>query len=277
MIKDLVVNLNAGTGRDPAAEFAISIAAAFQAHVEGVAFAYDPAISPNVLDGMSAGWIDAQRAENLAAAREAVDRFEAAALREGVSAQHQIVESGIGEAPKLFAVIARHFDLSVVGQTEPDLALPEDLLIEAALFESGRPTIVVPYIQHAPLKLDRVLVCWDHRRNAARAVSDAMPFLKRSNKVEVVTVRRDDRPRDEELPGAAIGEHLARHGLNVEIKQLIATDLDVANAVLSHAADTGADFIVMGGYGHSRLREFILGGATRGMLQSMTVPVLMSH
>jgi nucleotide-binding universal stress UspA family protein len=277
MIKDLVVNLNVGTSRDPATAFAVSIAAAFQAHIEGIAFAYDPAISPNFLDGMSAGWIDAQRAENLAAARQAVDRFEAAAGREGVSAEHQIIESGIGEAPKLFAFIARHFDLSVVGQTEPDLALPDDLLIEAALFESGRPTIVVPYIQQGPLKLDRVLVCWDHRRSAARAVADAMPFLERSNKVEIVTVRRDDRKSGEELPGAAIGEHLARHGLNVEVKQVIAPDLDVANTVLSYAADTSADFIVMGGYGHSRLREFVLGGATRGMLQSMTVPVLMAH
>jgi nucleotide-binding universal stress UspA family protein len=276
MIKDLVVNLSVGTGRDPATQFAISVAAAFQAHIEGIAFAYDPAVAPNFLDGLSAGWIDAQRAENLAAAQGAVDRFEAAAGRDGVSAEHQIIESGIGEAPKLFAFIARHFDLSVVGQTEPDLTLPEDLVIEAALFESGRPTIVVPYIQQGALRLDRVLVCWDHGHNAARAVADALPFLARSNKVDIVTVRRDDRKFDE-LPGAAIGEHLARHGLNVEIKQLIVPDMDVANAVLSHAADTGADFIVMGGYGHSRLREFVLGGATRGMLRSMTVPVLMAH
>jgi nucleotide-binding universal stress UspA family protein len=276
MIKDLVVNLNVGTGRDPAMEFAISIAAAFQAHIEGIAFAYDPAISPNFLDGMSAGWIDTQRAENLAAARQAVDRFETAARRDGVSAEHQIIEAGIGETPKLFAFIARHFDLSVVGQTEPDLALPGDLLIEAALFDSGRPAVVVPYIQQSALKLDRILVCWDHSHNAARAVADALPFLARSSKVEVVTVRRNDRKFDE-LPGVAVGEHLARHGLNVEIRQLIVPDMDVANAVLSHAADTGADFIVMGGYGHSRLREFVLGGATRGMLQSMTVPVLMAH
>jgi nucleotide-binding universal stress UspA family protein len=276
MIKDLVVNLSVGTGRDPATQFAISIAAAFQAHIEGIAFAYDPAIAPNILDGLSAGWIDAQRAENLAAAQGAVDRFEAAARGKGVSAEHQIIESGIGEAPKLFAFIARHFDLSVVGQTEPDLTLPEDLMIEAALFESGRPTIVVPYIQQGPLRLDRVLVCWDHSRNAARAVADAMPFLARSNKVDIVTVRRDDHKFDE-LPGAAIGEHLARHGLNVEVKQLIAPDMGVTDTVLSHAADTGADFIVMGGYGHSRLREFVLGGATRGMLRSMTVPVLMAH
>jgi nucleotide-binding universal stress UspA family protein len=81
----------------------------------------------------------------------------------------------------------------------------------------------------------------------------------------------------DDLPGAGIAEHLARHDLNVELKRLVATDMDVSNAILSYAGDCGADFIVMGGYGHSRLREFILGGVTRGMLQSMTVPVLMAH
>jgi nucleotide-binding universal stress UspA family protein len=276
MIKDLVVNLSAGTDRDPAAQFAISIAATFQAHIAGIAFAYDPAMSPTVMDGLSAGWIDAQRAENLAAAQTAAGRFEEAVRREGVSAEHRIVESSLGAAASRFARIARHFDLSVVGQTAPDLALPEDLLIEAALFESGRPTIVVPYIQNGDIRLSHVLVCWDGSRNAARAVADSLPFLVRSKKVEIVMVTRGEgKPSD--LPGTGLAEHLARHDLNIELKRLIAPDMDVANVILSYAADSGADFIVMGGYGHSRLREFILGGATRGMLQSMTVPVLMAH
>jgi nucleotide-binding universal stress UspA family protein len=103
-----------------------------------------------------------------------------------------------------------------------------------------------------------------------------MPLLARSKKVEIVMVTRNDGKHDD-LPGAGIAEHLARHGLNVVLKRLIAPEMDVANAILSYAADAGADFIVMGGYGHSRLREFILGGATYGMLQSMTVPVLMAH
>jgi nucleotide-binding universal stress UspA family protein len=81
----------------------------------------------------------------------------------------------------------------------------------------------------------------------------------------------------DEIAGADIGQHLARHGLNVEVKRIVATDTDVADTLLSHAADTAADFMVMGGYGHSRLREFVLGGATRGILSAMTVPVLMSH
>src|SRR5215468_7803595 len=276
MIKDLVVNLTVGTDGDPAARFAISIAAKFEAHIAGVAFAYDPAITPTVMDGLSGSWVDALRAKNRAVAQEAVDRFEAAAKREGLSAEHRIIDANLGRAANLFGRIARRFDLAVVGQTDPERALPDDLLIEAALFESGRATVVVPYIQKEDLKLGHVLVCWDSSRHAARAVGDSLPFLMRAKKVEIVMVTSGDGKGDE-LPGADLGEHLARHGLSVEVKRLVTADLDVSNVILSYAADCGANFIVMGGYGHSRLREFVLGGATRGILQSMTVPVLMAH
>jgi nucleotide-binding universal stress UspA family protein len=276
MIKDLVVNLTVGTDGDPAAQFAISIAAKFEAHIAGIAFAYDPAITPTVMNELSASWVDALQAENRAAAQEAVDRFEAAAKREGLSAEHRIIEANLGRAAKLFGRMARRFDVAVVGQTDPEQALPGDLLIEAALFESGRPVVVVPYIQTEGLKLGHILVCWDGSRNAARAIADSMPFLTRGKKVEIVMVASGEGEAGE-LPGAELGEHLARHGLTVEVKRLVAADVDVSNVILSYAADRAADFIVMGGYGHSRLREFILGGATRGILQSMTVPVLMAH
>src|SRR5262249_8259054 len=121
-----------------------------------------------------------------------------------------------------------------------------------------------------------VLVCWDGSRNAARAIADALPFLKRAKTVEIVMVTGGSGKTDE-LPGADLGEHLARHDLTIEVKRLVAADIDVSNVILSYAADCAADFIVMGGYGHSRLREFVLGGATRGVLESMTVPVLMAH
>ena len=276
MIKDLVVNLTVGADRDPAAQFAVSIAATFEAHIAGIAFAYDPVITPTIMDGLSAAWVDTQRTENQAAAQQAIDRFEAAAKREGLSAEHRIIETSLGGAANLFGRMTRRFDLAVVGQMDPERMLPDDLLIEAALFESGRPMVVVPYIQKEGLKLDRVLVCWDGSRSAARAIADSLPFLKRGKLVEIVMVASKGGKADE-LPGVDLGEHLARHNLKVEVKRLVAADIDVSNAVLSYAADCAADFIVMGGYGHSRLREFVLGGATRGILQSMTVPVLMAH
>ena len=119
------------------------------------------------------------------------------------------------------------------------------------------------------------MVCWDGGRTAARAIADAMPFLMRAKAVEIVVVTE---PRKSgEITGTNMAEHLARHGVAVDIKRISRGDIDVQSAILSHAADSGADFIVMGGYGHSRLREFILGGVTRNMLSAMTVPVLMSH
>ncbi len=176
----------------------------------------------------------------------------------------------------LFGRVARRFDLSVVGQREPNKMTPEDLFVEGALFESGRPVIVVPYIQKAGIKLNHVMVCWDGSRAAARALADAMPLLQKAKQVDVVIIA-NDRGKSDEIPGADIGQHLARHGLEVEVKRLTSPDIDVASTVLSYAADSSTDFIVMGGYGHSRLREFVLGGATRGMIAAMTVPTLMSH
>jgi nucleotide-binding universal stress UspA family protein len=150
------------------------------------------------------------------------------------------------------------------------------LLIEGALFGSGRPVIVVPYIQKQGLTLDRVVACWDGSRPAARAIGDAIPFLTRAKNVEILVVT-GERDKSGEITGANMSRHLARHGVTVEIKRLAAGNTDVQAAILAHAADSGADFMVLGGYGHSRLREFILGGVTRSILASMPVPVLMSH
>jgi nucleotide-binding universal stress UspA family protein len=144
------------------------------------------------------------------------------------------------------------------------------------LFESGRPIIVVPYIQKEPLKLDHVTLCWDGSRAAARAIADAMPLLSRAGEVELFIVANEPGKQDE-IEGADMAAHLARHGLKAEVKRTVLGDIDVADIILSHAADEGTDFLVMGGYGHSRLREFVLGGVTRTILRSMTVPVLMSH
>ena len=159
---------------------------------------------------------------------------------------------------------------------EPDSNSVEAAIAESALFESGRPIVIVPYVQRAPLKLDRVMVCWDGSRAAARAISDSMPLLERAGSIEVVIVT-NDRGKHDEIAGADMGLHLARHGVKVEVTRISRGKLDVVDALLSHAADSGADFMVMGGYGHSRLREFVLGGVTRGMLHSMVVPTLMSH
>jgi len=276
MIKDLVVNVAIGNPRDVAVDYAVSIAEAFDAHLCGIAFSYEPVVPPSIMGGIPADVIEAQWAASEQAADAAVAGFEAMAKREGIAAEHRKLEASLGGAGDLFGRLARRFDLSVVGQAEPKHGPAQDLVIEGALFGSGRPVIVVPYIQKGGLKLDRILICWDGSRPAARAIADAMPFLTRAAAIDVVIVA-SGRERSDEIPGVDMGEHLARHALKVEVKRMVSTDLDVPNTILSYAADSGADLIVMGGFGHSRLREFVLGGATRGILASMTVPALMSH
>jgi nucleotide-binding universal stress UspA family protein len=275
MIKDLIVNLTE-RARDVAGPFAISIAETFGAHVAAIAFSYDPVIPATVMGGVPASLIEDQRAENDKAAADAIGRFDAAAKRSGISFESRIMNASIPGAADRFGAMARRFDLSVIAQAEPEKLAPEEVVVEGALFGSGRPVMVVPYIQKSNLNLGRVMVAWDASRNAARAVADALPLLARAKAIDVVIVA-SERPKSDEVAGADIGRHLARHGLKVEVKRIVATDTDVADTLLSHAADTSADIMVMGGYGHSRLREFVLGGATRGVLSSMTIPVLMSH
>ncbi|HML13705.1 MAG TPA: universal stress protein [Xanthobacteraceae bacterium] len=276
MIKDLVVNLAVGGSRGDPGAYAVSIAEAFGAHVAAIGFAHDPIIPATLMGGIPADFIESQRAEAEASASAAIARFEEAARRAGVSAESRLLAASIAEASDQFGRIARRFDLAVVGQAEPDKASPEELIAESALFGGGRPVLVVPYIQTAGIKLGKVLVCWDGSRSAARSAGDAMPFLARADEIEILIVS-GERGKSDEIPGADIGQHLARHDLKVDVKRIVATESDVANTILSYVADSSADMIVMGGYGHSRLREFILGGVTRGILEAMTVPTLMSH
>ena len=276
MIKDIVVNLSVDRPTDVAAGYAISVAEQFEAHLAAVAFAYEPVIPGTMYGGIPPEIIDAGRAEAEAIANAALKKFDAEAERAGISAQSHMFDATLVGGSEMFGSIARRYDLAVVGQADPDRVTQEELVIEAALFASGRPVIVVPYIQKQGLKLDRVLVAWDGSVTAARAIGDAMPFLEKAKQVEVVIVGNKP-PKSDEAPGADLGQHLARHGIKTTVKRITAPDIDVQSAILSHAADSSADLIVMGGYGHSRLREFILGGVTRGLLESMTVPVLMSH
>jgi nucleotide-binding universal stress UspA family protein len=276
MVKDIVVNLTGGAPQEFAADYAISLAKLFDAHIAGIGFIYEPVIPGSVLGGIPTDLIEAQRDENTEAARAATDRFEAAAGQAGLSAEVRILDASVAGAADLFGRIARRFDLAVVGQARPKEGASEELLIEGALFESGRPVVVVPYVQTRAVTLERVLVCWDGSRPATRAIADALPFLRRAKAIDIVAVS-GERGKGGELAGTNMARHLARHGLEVALKRVAAGNVDVPSAIASHAAETGADFMVMGGYGHSRLREFILGGVTRTILTSSTIPVLMSH
>lgn len=275
MIKDIVVNLGLGE-RDPAGEYAISVADMFGAHVLGMAVIYDPIVPGTVMGGIPPEYIEAQRAEAEKTVNAAIARFETAAKRVGVSYETRSVNASVAGAAERLGRLGRRFDLVIAGQPDRDRSAPVEVVDEGVLFESGRPVIFVPFIQKEGLKLDRVMVCWDGSRAAARAVADSLPFLEKAKQVEIVIVASKSGKQDE-VPGADLGQHLARHGLKVDVKRITSPDIDITSTILSYAADSSADMIVMGGYGHSRLREFILGGVTRGILETMTIPALMSH
>jgi nucleotide-binding universal stress UspA family protein len=149
------------------------------------------------------------------------------------------------------------------------------LMAAGALFGSGRPVFVVPSTHAGPAKLARAMVCWDGGVAAARALAGALPLLEKASVVEVVSISQKEK-HAEELPGFNIARHLARHGVEATLCNLSPSN-DAGAALLAHAVASGADYMVMGGYGHWRLRELMLGGATRTVLASMTLPVLMSH
>ena len=277
MIKDIVLHLSADAKHDAAVKYAVSVAEAFGANLATVTFAYEAVLPATLMGGgLPVDFINEQRALAEEAANAAMSRLKEMARRTGVAVEARLETTSLAGAANIFGHLARRFDLSIVGQANPDVVGPQELIIEAALFHSGRPAVVVPYIQKTGLTLNRVLVCWDGGRQAARAIADALPFLHRAKAVEVVVVATKPIKSDDSS-GADIARHLAHHDLNVDLKRVVTGGTDVANSILSYAADVSADFVVMGGYGHSRLREFILGGATRGVLSSMTIPTLMSH
>ena len=278
MIKDIIVNLEHQIARDPARDFAITVAETFDTHVAGVAFAYIPEFPGYVmLEKIPRDMMAEMVAESEKAARAAIERFDAAARRSLVSAEHRLLRALGAIAPEILSRLARRFDLSVLTQSEPG-GVNNDDMIEASLFQSGRPLIVVPYIQKDGLKLDRVVCCWDGSRAAARSFNDALPLLAKATKVDLLIVLNEKTNSDrKEIRGVEMAKHLARHDVKVQIETIPAADIDVTNAILSYVADNSGTLIVMGGYGHAKLREIILGGVTRDMLKSMTVPVFMSH
>jgi nucleotide-binding universal stress UspA family protein len=277
MIKDIIVNLEHKIARDPARDFAITIAETFDTHVAGVAFAYAPEFPGYVMLEIPSDILAQMIAESEKAALAAIERFEAAARRSLLSAEHRLIKAIGAEAPVILSTLARRFDLCVFMQSEPD-GVNNDDMIETSLFESGRPLIVAPYIQKDGLNLDHVVCCWDGSRAAARAINDALPLLVKATTVDLLIVQNEKtRNKKNEIRGAEMAKHLARHDVKVVIETVPAADIDVTNAILSYVADNAGTLIVMGGYGHARLREVILGGVTRDMLKSMTVPVFMSH
>jgi len=178
------------------------------------------------------------------------------------------------------ALHARYADLAILGQHDPDDATVSSAT-EApatALLSSGRPVLVIPYIGAVPTLGQTVLVGWKSGREAARAVNDALPLLRQAQSVTVLAINPEEGiGGDGDVPAADIALHLARHGVKAAAAHTVAKEVPEGDVLLNHADEIGADLIVAGGYGHTRLREFAFGGVTRTLLTTMTVPVFLSH
>jgi nucleotide-binding universal stress UspA family protein len=210
-------------------------------------------------------------------AHDALAAFEKLATQASVSSyESRLVNDDAGGGMTLQA---RYCDLVVLGQFNPDEAVPGLMpdFPEYVVINCARPVLVVPFAGTFTQNCKHALIAWDASMSATRAVTGALPLLSQAGQTDLVVFNADDQPDAHgEQPGADLALYLARHGVKLTlINQTIG--LDTGNALLSLAADQGADLIVMGGYGHSRFREIILGGVTRTMLSSMTVPVLMAH
>ncbi len=279
--KDLLVVLDSDAASRRRIDLAAGLAERFAAHLVGLyplpvpevphhLSYYDPAVlNPFFLD---------LRQQAQAASEEEREAFEHAASLRGLSAEWRVVAEGGAQADA--ALHARYVDLTILGQLDPDrgdveLIRPRP---EQVTLASGRPILVVPYAGQFATVGRRVLIGWNASREATRAVNDAMPLLMAADIVTVLTIDAREGPGAHgERPGADISLHLARHGVKAEIERTVSAGIAPGEVLLSRAADLGADLLVIGAYGHSRVRELLLGGATRSILQSMTLPVLMSH
>ncbi|GAB2842748.1 universal stress protein [Pseudoduganella ginsengisoli] len=256
---------------------AATLAKQFDAHLVGVALT---GVSRFLLPG-SIEMGGMMLAEQIAIMRDdaqtALAQFGEMASAAGVLSVEQLLVND--DVDGGMALVARYADLAIVSVPDPDEAAIGSLndLPEFLLLNSGRPVLALPSAGWKDPVGTNAIVAWDASIEATHAVAAALPLLKQAGRVTVMVFNPDHRPGAHgELPGADMGLYLSRHGVKVEVQALPST-IDTGNALLSSAADVGADLLVMGGYGHSRFQEMMLGGVTRTVLRTTTLPVLMAH
>ena len=276
--KTIVVHVDQSVACQQRVALAIELAQSQQAHLTGVAptgvIRY-----PYGRSGIAMGiYYDAATTELREVAQQSVDSFERQVAQAGLpSAECRIAKADANAALTLHGHYA---DLMVLSQSNPDTrdVAGESVLPQHVLLHVARPVLLVPYAGKFSHIGQRVMVAWDSGRESARAVADALPILKRAARVHVIVFNGKKGSPDGHWPhpGTEIALYLARHGVKVEASEE-ETSIDIGSALLSRISDDGADMLVMGGYGHSRFRETILGGITKTILEHMTVPVLISH
>ena len=259
--------------------FAIQLANALDCHLVGIAptgslgLPVSTGRAASIAEYAALAWDDLRRR-----AEQAAQLFREACQSAGVKS----FEASIDESDTAQSLVraAQCNDLSVLTQANPSSGdhASTQAMVEQVVLNSARPTLILPYAGQFEGRITRAMVAWDDSREAARAIADALTLLRQAQHVQVLSWEENESAAREALHRrlGELQQWLARHGIAADV-QIETTDIDIADAMLSRAADLGADLIVMGAYGHARWAERMLGGATRGLLRSMTVPVLMSR
>ena len=276
--KNILVYLDQGASNKERVNTAIAIAIAHNAQLTGVIVNALPASS--ILRRLGIGKGEALMEQARVDAQVAIERFEQQTDKAGIEADTRIIEDTEGRAPEKLARMARIFDLSIMRQANPDKPNAAFIkeLSEEVMFSSGRPVFFMPYIGAHNIPCRKGLVAWDGSKAATRAIHDALPILEMMEDVIILVVDPDKIEHYADTrPGEALSDHLSAHGVNNKVSRVPKGEASTSTAILNELSDTGADILVMGGYGTPKLREVMLGGVTRTLFECMTVPVFMSH
>jgi nucleotide-binding universal stress UspA family protein len=272
-LKDILVHIDDGKANQARVNAAVALARRHDAHLTAL-YVIPQFFIPSYAEiHIPASVIEAHEAEVKQLAAKAEADFRRLAEDAGRPAEWRCVR---GYTDQELIGYARCTDLIMLGQAEDTGVFSSEAEMEdQVLLGSARPVLMVPYIGVQGEIGKRVLVAWNNTRESVRAVNDALPILQNADRVTVVAVNPDKSEGD--IPTADICLHLARHGVKAEASQTTADDIEVGDVLLSRISDEGYDLLVLGAYGHTRLRETVLGGVTRHILTHMTVPVMMSH
>lgn len=277
MIKDILVYLDGGPEDATRLAYAENIANRQGAHLTGLYCNIIPEMLVAGNAAMTSAQIIVEMQESAVKSGDDVEEKLKAQLDQlSVPNELRRIDVFASQAGNQVAATARRADLFVASRLYGDhIDNPE--LFETVLFNSGRGCLFVPPGKKPGGDMNTVLVGWRNTRETARALAEALPLLKQAKNVIVALVLDSAPPeREGEMPGADIARHLDRHGVNVELREITGWD-NAAAALLNEANKSGADLVVMGGYGHSRFREWVLGGVTRDVMNAAEVPVLLAH
>jgi nucleotide-binding universal stress UspA family protein len=274
--KTILVHLDAGRRRRERLDLAFTLAERFDAHLVGL-FGLEPVVLAATPENGAALLMAEMMKQRQALSEKVAAEFRDKMRKEQYSGKSEW-RATLDDGFAALEFHAKYADLIVAGQPDPEGFSVPAWFAHRLVMSIGRPVLYVPFAGRFEDCGKRVLVSWNASREAARAVRDSLPFLREAEHTEVVTFNPEKLFLDDPaLPDPDMGAYLARHGAKVEVANQATSLDDIGALILSRAADESADLIVMGAYSHSRLREIVLGGATREIFKSMTVPTLMSH